>query len=175
VIFEVEVRGQRHKVETTAGPDGVHIRAGGHVVLARIEPLAGAEWWHLVIDGEATPVRLRAGEGGLAVTLGPARVPLTVRRWLPVTTRRAAAAAGDRRVEIRAPMPGLVVETRVAAGQPVAAGAPVVIVEAMKMQMEVPAPAAGHVEEVRVRAGQEVAGGQLLVVVRPDAGPETGA
>jgi biotin carboxyl carrier protein len=74
-------------------------------------------------------------------------------------------------VEIRAPMPGLIVETRVAAGQPVPAGAPVVIVEAMKMQMEVPAPAAGRVEEVRVRAGQEVAGGQLLAVVRPDNPP----
>lgn len=173
MIFEVEIGGRRQKVETTAAPDGLRIRSGDRVALVRLEPAAGAEWWRLLVDGEATPVRVREGGDMLTVTLGPVRVPLTVRRWLPVVSRRAAAAAGDRRVEIRAPMPGLIIETRVAAGQPVAAGALVVVVEAMKMQMEVPAPAAGQVEEVRVRAGQEVAGGQLLAVVRPEAPPGT--
>ena len=68
---------------------------------------------------------------------------------------------------VRAPMPGLVIETPVAVGDPVAAGGPVAIVEAMKMQMEVPSPSAGRVDEVRVRPGQEVAGGQVLAIVRP--------
>jgi biotin carboxyl carrier protein len=71
-----------------------------------------------------------------------------------------------------APMPGTVVRVAVEAGETVAAGALLVVLEAMKMEHRVTSPAPGTVAEVRVKAGQTVDGGEVLVVVTEDGAPE---
>ena len=70
-----------------------------------------------------------------------------------------------------APMPGTVVRVEVAAGDRVAAGARVVVMEAMKMEHTITAPAAGTVTEIRVAAGEQVDGGALLAVLADEQGP----
>jgi Acetyl/propionyl-CoA carboxylase, alpha subunit len=69
-------------------------------------------------------------------------------------------AAGD---VVTSPMPGLVKEVLVAAGQPVTAGAPVAIMEAMKMELTLSAPRDGVIEAVHVKAGAQVTDGALLI------------
>jgi 3-methylcrotonyl-CoA carboxylase alpha subunit len=71
----------------------------------------------------------------------------------------SAAADGS----LHAPMPGTVLRVDVREGQEVAAGEPLVVLEAMKMELAVPAPAAGTVTAVLVAAGDLVARGQALV------------
>jgi biotin carboxyl carrier protein len=70
---------------------------------------------------------------------------------------------------LHAPMPGTVVRVEVEPGRPVAAGAVVLVLEAMKMEHAVRAPAEGVVTALPVAAGETVAAGQLLAVV---AGPD---
>jgi biotin carboxyl carrier protein len=65
-------------------------------------------------------------------------------------------------------MPGLVVKVQVEPGQQVAAGTPLVVLEAMKMENQLKAPAAGVVAEVRVLAGAAVEKGQVLVVLKAE-------
>jgi propionyl-CoA carboxylase alpha chain len=72
-----------------------------------------------------------------------------------------AVASGS----LLAPMPGTVVRVAVEAGQQVAAGDPVLVLEAMKMQHTVSAPYAGVVSEINVKAGAQVAAGEVLAVV----------
>jgi biotin carboxyl carrier protein len=67
--------------------------------------------------------------------------------------------------EITAQMPGKVVRVLVEAGQEIAAGASLLVVEAMKMQNEMKSPRAGVVVSVNVGAGDTVEAGQLLVAV----------
>ena len=67
-----------------------------------------------------------------------------------------------------APLPGTVVKVPVGAGDLVAAGDTLVVIEAMKMEHEVRAPVAGRVGEVDVAAGDQVEAGRLLVVVTPE-------
>jgi biotin carboxyl carrier protein len=62
-------------------------------------------------------------------------------------------------------MPGKVVRVLVGAGDLVAAGAGLVVVEAMKMENELRAPRPGRVLETAVREGQAVETGALLVVL----------
>ncbi|WP_416348390.1 acetyl-CoA carboxylase biotin carboxyl carrier protein subunit [Gemmobacter sp.] len=62
-----------------------------------------------------------------------------------------------------------VTEIAVALGDLVDAGQPLVILEAMKMQMPMKAGMAGIVAELSVRAGQAVRGGELLVRIEPQA------
>jgi acetyl-CoA carboxylase carboxyltransferase component len=65
--------------------------------------------------------------------------------------------------DIHAPMACTVVEVCVRAGQAVAAGQALAIVEAMKMEHELRAPGAGQVVELLVAAGDQVEEGELLV------------
>jgi biotin carboxyl carrier protein len=64
-----------------------------------------------------------------------------------------------------APMPGKVVRVLVTLGQEVAAGAPLVVLEAMKMEHTVRASAAGVVRAIHVAAGDQVDRDRVLAVV----------
>jgi acetyl-CoA/propionyl-CoA carboxylase biotin carboxyl carrier protein len=77
----------------------------------------------------------------------------------------AVTAAGGG--PVTSPMPGTVLVVKVAAGDVVTAGAPLVVVEAMKMEHTVTAPVDGVVTELAVRVGQQVALNQPLAVVTP--------
>src|SRR2546426_893048 len=88
-------------------------------------------------------------------------------RQRPTDAAPRAGPTGSRTV--LAPMPGLVVRIEVAAGQPVAAGAGLVVVEAMKMENELRAPHSGVVATVHVAVGQAVERGAPLVTL---ASPE---
>ncbi|HEU0285841.1 MAG TPA: biotin carboxylase N-terminal domain-containing protein [Nocardioidaceae bacterium] len=67
-----------------------------------------------------------------------------------------------------APMPGVVARIHVEPGEQVAAGAPVMTLEAMKMQHEIRAPIDGVVAEISTRQGAQVDSGTILAVVDPD-------
>lgn len=67
--------------------------------------------------------------------------------------------------EITAPMPGKILEVLVAAGANVAAGAPLLRLEAMKMEQTIRAPSEARVREVRVTVGAMVGPGTVLLVL----------
>jgi acyl-CoA carboxylase subunit alpha len=71
-----------------------------------------------------------------------------------------------------APMPGLVLRVLADVGATVAAGQPLVVLEAMKMEQTVTAPADGVLAELRAKAGEQVAAGQILAVVDPQGQQE---
>jgi propionyl-CoA carboxylase alpha chain len=64
-------------------------------------------------------------------------------------------------------MPGTVVRIAFGEGDPVAAGRPLLWLEAMKMEHEVASPTDGVLAELRVRPGQQVEVGAVLAVVEP--------
>jgi len=62
-----------------------------------------------------------------------------------------------------APMPGLVVRINVEAGDPIRAGQPLVVMEAMKMENELRSTSDGVVRAIRVRPGEAVEKGTVLI------------
>jgi len=74
-----------------------------------------------------------------------------------------AAAAVEGPSRLLAPIPGKVVKVHVAVGDEVAAGRPLVVLEAMKMENELTAEQAGTVTAVHVEPGRTVDTGAVLV------------
>jgi biotin carboxyl carrier protein len=70
------------------------------------------------------------------------------------------------RVEVRSPMPGMVVRVEVTGGAIVEAGDGLLILEAMKMENEIRAKTGGAVRRVFVSDRQIVEKGQLLLVIQ---------
>jgi 3-methylcrotonyl-CoA carboxylase alpha subunit len=67
------------------------------------------------------------------------------------------------------PLPGTVVAVHAAAGQSVERGAPLITIEAMKMEHTVAAPYAGTVERLPFGLGDRVAAGSVLAELKPRA------
>jgi 3-methylcrotonyl-CoA carboxylase alpha subunit len=103
---------------------------------------------HVVMTDGAVDVRM-AGQSFRLATRAP--------------QRDAVAGAGDGR--IHAPMPGRLLAVDVMAGQSVAAGDRLLVLEAMKMEHRIIARAAGTVQAVHVATGDQVADGMLLVEI----------
>lgn len=71
-----------------------------------------------------------------------------------------------------APMPGSVVAVHVDEGDVVKAGAPIAVLEAMKMQHTIVAPATGTVDTIKVAVGQQVETNDVLAVLVADDAEE---
>ncbi|MBP2681175.1 MAG: biotin/lipoyl attachment protein [Candidatus Krumholzibacteriota bacterium] len=80
-------------------------------------------------------------------------------------TRKTAAADRDDAGVITAVMPGLVIKINKKAGDRVAVGEVVMILEAMKMQNELQAKQAGVVKQINVKQGESVEMRQVLAVI----------
>ncbi len=83
---------------------------------------------------------------------------------------RLASVAGARggshtRLELKSPMPGLLVKVLCSVGDEVQASQPLMVLQAMKMENELSLPRGGRVSAVRVEAGQTVEQGEVLVVL----------
>ena len=74
-----------------------------------------------------------------------------------------SAVVSNKVKDIKAPMPGLVLDVNVSAGQEVNKGDKLVILEAMKMENVIKAAGEGHIKAINVLKGAAVEKGQLLL------------
>lgn len=66
---------------------------------------------------------------------------------------------------VRAPMPGTILDLKVAVGQQIKQGGLLLVLEAMKMENEVLAPDSGTIKQVLVTKGASVATDDILIVI----------
>ena len=86
--------------------------------------------------------------------------------WQNLIAHAADAEHGEGR--LTAPMPGKVIAVLVEPGAAVEKGAPLIVMEAMKMEHTIGAPFAGTVTEVLYAVGDQVADGAQLLVLEAD-------
>ena len=141
---------------------GPRVRIGERHLEVRLHPVDGDGWRAVEIDGVRRQcLVVDDGERVHVVRDGAVHV---FAEPSPYPQPDAAAAA---RVA-RAPTAGVVAHVAIEAGQRVAAGQPLVCVEAMKMEMWLNAAAAGVVAAVHVAARDTVAAGAVLVELELD-------
>jgi propionyl-CoA carboxylase alpha chain len=139
-----------------------HRRRDGSFAVAGLGDARVHRWWPRGIDVEV------AGRRSVhAVTAAGDRLHVQTPRGtvdLDVVPRFVPPGAAGSDAGFVAPMPGVVLDVRCAAGDHVDAGQTLVVLEAMKMEHRMNAPADGVVAEVRVTAGQQVENGAVLLV-----------
>jgi propionyl-CoA carboxylase alpha chain len=119
--------------------------------------------------------RLTFNLDGVRVAFETLATPSEV--WIPgpLGTRRFERVGEEPEVDpdavgaLRSKMPGVVLQVLVEPGTAVQAGAPLLILEAMKMEHQLVAPSEGVVRSLPVSAGQRVMPGDLLVDFEPAA------
>ena len=80
-----------------------------------------------------------------------------------VAEKGSRSRARHRDHSMSAPMPGVVLKILVNVGDEVTKGAPLLILEAMKMETSVTSPVAGKVAAIKVAHGETVQNGQVVV------------
>ncbi len=116
-------------------------------------------------DGVVESARFfRDGDGLYILHRG---VTIAVRDLTLAAPAAAAATGGDGKV--RAAMNGRVVAVLVKPGEQVAAGQPVMTLEAMKMEHVHSAPIAGTISAIDVAEGEQVTTGKIVVEIEAEA------
>ena len=119
------------------------------------------KYYNISVNGVAYSVSVEETAAG-AAPVAPAAAPAPKAAPAPAAAPKAAAGAAGA-VAVKAPMPGNILDVKVAAGASVKAGDVLVILEAMKMENEIVAPQDGTVASINVHKGDTVNSGDTLV------------
>lgn len=161
-----------------------YLRSNGEPVEVQVEPrgdgrvrVVVGEWEREVHVADLGHGRFRLGAEGDAKVVtfdrdGAARF-VTVGGVGEAKLEREERGRSRRRESsegiLASPMPGTVVKVLVAAGDAVAKGDDLVIVEAMKMEIKISAPRDGRVKSVAAAEGRPCDGGEILVELEAGA------
>ncbi|HTV78905.1 MAG TPA: acetyl/propionyl/methylcrotonyl-CoA carboxylase subunit alpha [Steroidobacteraceae bacterium] len=153
--------------------------------LRRITIQYAASGWHLTLEDHTSVARATPGTGStLSLQLDGARFEVTVHAqagaehvfwrghhyvFQQIDPMAPAVADEGTTRGLRAPMPGRILQLIATPGTAVRKGAPLLVLEAMKIEHTVLAPSAGLLQGFRVTAGEQVAEGAELVSFEPAA------
>ena len=122
--------------------------------------------FNITVNGVAYEVEVEevaAGEASAPAAAPKAAPKAAAPAAKPAAAPKAAPVANG--TKVNAPMPGTILDVKVAQGQAVKKGDILCILEAMKMENEILAPQDGTVAQVTVSKGASVNSGDALVVL----------
>lgn len=117
----------------------------------------------ITVNGTVYDVTVEEGGAGSAPV--KAAAPKAAPKAAPAAPKAAAPAAGAGSVEVTASVPGKVFKIEAAAGASVKAGDPIIVLEAMKMEIPVVAPQDGTVASINVAVGDAIENGDVLATM----------
>lgn len=114
--------------------------------------------YNITVNGTAYDVTVEETDGSAAPVAAPAAAPKKV-------AAPAAPAGAQGGVKINAPMPGTIVDVKLAVGAKVTNGTVIAVLEAMKMENDVVASCDGTIASINVTKGQSVETGTLIATI----------
>jgi acetyl/propionyl-CoA carboxylase alpha subunit len=147
--------------------DDHHVRFGEQVLEVDLVGASGQPLYSLLVDGESFEGYVYPDERKWQVLMRGRSYSVTIEDEREKRLRNSLAGnvSTSQEFNLKAPMPGLIIDVPVVEGQEVALGEILVVLESMKMQNELRAPRAGHVARLKVRAGETVEQKQSLLSV----------
>ncbi len=164
MIYVATIDGQTFEIEINT--EGEITVAGDRLFVDFLE-VAERSVYSLIVNGESFEAYVDQSEGGWLVVLRGQQYEVEVederQRRLRLASGRDLSQSGE--FQLKAPMPGLIISIPVEAGQAVAKGDDLVVLESMKMQNELKAPRDGVISRIHVKAGGSVEQNQVLVTL----------
>jgi len=150
----LQIEDQSHTADMRADADGERrITLDGSTWCARAQRLAQPDHWQVQLNGPEGSFELQREDRSFA------------------PRERGGGAAAAR--ELRAPFNGKLVAVHAASGQAVQRGAPLLVIESMKLEHTIAAPRDAVIGSVAVSVGQQLAPGQLLITFAAKPGAAT--
>jgi biotin carboxyl carrier protein len=165
--YEVTIDGHSFQVHVRSADDGTFVRVGdGPEAAADLQPIR-TTLHALRLDTVLDEVLVARQQGEVRLAMHGLQYSAEV---VDEAHARLASVAGGRaashaHVELKAPMPGLLVRLLCAVGDEVAPGQPLAVLQAMKMENELSLARGGTVSAINAEAGATVEQGQVLVVL----------
>ena len=118
----------------------------------------------ITVNGKTYDVAVEESNGvASAPAAAPVATPAAPAPAAEAAPAAPAAPAATGAEKVNSPMPGNIIDIKVAAGDTVTNGQTLLILEAMKMENEIKAPCDGTVAGVHVAKGDTVDSGALLI------------
>jgi len=129
---------------------------------------AGARKWHILLNGKSHIAELIGADyAGKSFDFRINGSNYTVKladRFDQLVEKLGLSKQGTTKIkEIKAPMPGLVLELHISEGQEVTRGQSLLILEAMKMENIIKSPGEGTIKRILIDKGKPVDKNQLLI------------
>ena len=164
--YKIAVNNQTFEVEIKEIKDGVaRVNVNGQSLEVLIENyediVSGTTAFRPVPEQVSFPKPSPSPQKVLTPVKGPIATPKKPAPTAAVTVPEKAHLRG----EIVAPIPGLILDVKVKAGDPVTKGQTVATMEAMKMENNIASTMDGIVQEIRVQKDSEVATGEVIMIV----------
>lgn len=119
------------------------------------------------VNGTSYDVEVEEMGGTMAPVAAPAPMvaPMAVGSAPVAVATASAPAAVAEGTQVKAPMPGNILDIKVNVGDSVSEGDILMILEAMKMENEILAPVSGKIVGVQIAKGAAVNSSDVLVVI----------
>ncbi|MDU0369401.1 biotin/lipoyl-containing protein [Hymenobacter endophyticus] len=167
-MLQVRTEAAPHQTwEVNYQPNGA-ITLNGEPFHWDIAPLGNGRY-HLLYEGRSYTAELIAADYAaktISLKLNGQKVELQAKdRFDLLLDKLGMSNAASQKVnDLKAPMPGLIVDIRVEPGQTVQKGDPLLVLEAMKMENILKAPGDGTVAAIKVALRDNVTKGQVLIL-----------
>ena len=120
--------------------------------------------YNITVNGTTYEVFVEEDDGATVAPVVQAPVSAPVAAPKPAA-KPAPAAANAGGTKVAAPMPGTILDVKVAVGQSVKKGDTICVLEAMKMENDIPAPCDGVIASINAQKGASVGAGDILATL----------
>ncbi len=163
--YQISVEGRIFLIEIT--PDG-QVWVDYQPLNVDLESIDGLPLYSLLVDHRSYEAHVETEENGdrlVAIAGRSYKITLEGRPQALKGNSKRGSPLGP--LEIKAPLPGLLVDVLVSEGEQVEEGDVVAVMESMKMHMVLRMPRPGIVRSLNAKIGQEAAQGEVLAMIEP--------